>query len=88
MPKDFLYRGRTEEELISISMDEFIRLLPSRMRRSLRRGLPEEQRILIEKIRMWKQGDKPVKTHARDLIILPEVPVVNERARDRWRRGS
>ncbi|MCW3978435.1 MAG: 30S ribosomal protein S19 [Candidatus Bathyarchaeota archaeon] len=73
MPKDFLYQGRTEEELMSISMDEFIRLLPSRMRRSLRRGLPEEQRILIEKIRMWKQGDKPVKTHSRDLIILPEM---------------
>lgn len=73
MPKDFLYRGRTEEEIMSISMDEFIRLLPSRMRRSLRRGLPEEQRILIEKIRMWNQGDKPLKTHARDLIILPEM---------------
>ncbi len=73
MPKDFLYRGRTEEELVSISMDEFIRLLPSRMRRSLRRGLPEEQRILIEKIRMWNQGDKPIKTHSRDLIILPEM---------------
>ena len=73
MPKDFLYRGRTEEELVSISMDEFIRLLPSRMRRSLRRGLPEEQRILIEKIRMWTPEKKPLKTHSRDLIILPEM---------------
>ena len=73
MPKDFLYRGRNEEELKAISMDEFIRLLPSRMRRSLRRGLPEEQRILIEKIRSSVPGEKPVKTHARDMVILPEM---------------
>jgi small subunit ribosomal protein S19 len=73
MPKDYLYRGRNEEELKAISMDEFIGLLPSRMRRSLRRGLPEEQRILIEKVRSRAPGDKPVKTHARDLIILPEM---------------
>ena len=73
MPKDFLYRGRTEEELILISMDEFIRLLPSRMRRSLRRGISDRQRILIEKIRSWTPEKKPLKTHARDLIILPEM---------------
>jgi small subunit ribosomal protein S19 len=73
MPKDYLYRGRNEEELKAISMDEFIGLLPSRMRRSLRRGLPEEQRILIEKVRTRAPGDKPVKTHSRDLVILPEM---------------
>ena len=73
MPKDYLYRGRTEEELISISMDEFIRLLPSRMRRSLRRGISDRQRILIEKIRSWTPEKKPLKTHARDMIILPEM---------------
>ena len=53
MPKDFLYRGLTEEELRTASMDEFIRMLPSRMRRSLRRGISERQRILIEKMRNW-----------------------------------
>lgn len=73
MPKEFLYRGLTEEELRSISMDEFIRLLPSRMRRSLRRGLTPEQRILIEKIRTASPNKEPLKTHARDLIILPEM---------------
>jgi small subunit ribosomal protein S19 len=73
MPKEFLYRGLTEKELRSISMDEFIRLLPSRMRRSLRRGLTPEQRILIEKIRTASPDKEPLKTHARDLIILPEM---------------
>ena len=73
MPRDFLYRGRTEEELRTASMDEFIRMLPSRMRRSLSRGISERQRILIEKMRNWTPDKKPVKTHARDLIILPEM---------------
>jgi small subunit ribosomal protein S19 len=73
MPKEYLYRGRTEEELKTVSMDEFIEMLPSRMRRSLRRGISERQRILIEKIRNWTPDKKPVKTHARDLIVLPEM---------------
>lgn len=49
MPKEYLYRGQKEEELKTVSMDEFIGMLPSRMRRSLRRGISERQRILIEK---------------------------------------
>lgn len=71
MPKDFNYRGKTVEELQAMSMDEFIRILPSRMRRSLRRGLSEEQRIVLEKLR--KDNGKPVRTHARDLVIMPEM---------------
>jgi small subunit ribosomal protein S19 len=73
MPKEFLYRGLNEQELMSISMDEFIRLLPSRMRRSLRRGLTPDQRIFIEKIRTASPEDPPIKTHTRNLIILPEM---------------
>ena len=71
MPKDFNYRGKTVEELQSMSMDEFIRILPSRMRRSLRRGLSAEQRTVLEKIR--KDNGKPIRTHARDLVIMPEM---------------
>lgn len=73
MPREFLYKGYTIEELRSMPMDEFIRILPSRMRRSLRRGLTHEQRALIEKLRASRRDDKPFKTHARDLIILPEM---------------
>lgn len=71
MPKDFNYRGKTVEELKAMSMDEFIRLLPSRMRRSLRRGLSPEQRIVLEKLR--RNNGKPVRTHARDLVIMPDM---------------
>jgi len=59
-------------------MDEFINLLPSRQRRSLHRGLQPEQRILLEKVRRSMEelrngGNPTVKTHVRNMIILPEM---------------
>jgi small subunit ribosomal protein S19 len=71
MPKDFKYRGKTVEELKAMSMDEFIRLIPSRKRRSLRRGLSNEQRIILEKLR--RDTGRPIRTHSRDMVILPEM---------------
>ncbi|MCW3981573.1 MAG: 30S ribosomal protein S19 [Candidatus Bathyarchaeota archaeon] len=78
MPKEYLYRGHDLKELQSMSMDEFILLLPSRHRRSLQRGLSEQQRVLLEKIRVIREApskrpNAAVKTHARDMIILPEM---------------
>ena len=78
MPKEFTYRGHTIDELQNMSMDEFIRLLPSRQRRSLQRGLTPEQRIFLENIRSAKKvlkegGKATIKTHARDMVILPEM---------------
>jgi small subunit ribosomal protein S19 len=56
-------------------MDEFIMILPSRQRRTLHRGLKPEQRTLLEKIReaMKVGGDASVKTHVRNMVILPEM---------------
>ncbi|MGC9105739.1 MAG: 30S ribosomal protein S19 [Thermoprotei archaeon] len=74
--KNFRYRGKSLEELMNMSMDEFIKLLPARQRRSLRRGFTEEQKRLLEKIRrLTRSGklSKPIKTHVRDMIILPEM---------------
>lgn len=73
MPREFLYKGHNIDDLKAMSMDEFIRLLPSRKRRSLLRGLSNAQRSLLEKIRITPPDSKPIKTHARDVIILPEM---------------
>jgi small subunit ribosomal protein S19 len=75
MPKDFAYRGFTLSQLQGMSMDEFIMMLPSRQRRTLHRGLKPEQRILLEKIResLKEGGDATVKTHVRNMVILPEM---------------
>ncbi len=78
MPKEFMYRGYTLNQLQGLSMDEFIEILPSRQRRSLHRGLSSDHRILLEKIRdaketLKKGAAETVKTHLRDMIILPEM---------------
>lgn len=78
MPKEFTYRGHTFEQLVGLSMDEFIYLLPSRQRRSLLRGLTAEQLTLLKNVRTAKSAlDKGqnviIKTHARDMVILPEM---------------
>jgi small subunit ribosomal protein S19 len=78
MPKEFSYRGHSLNSLAGMSMDEFINLLPARQRRSLQRGLTPEGRILLEKLREAKEAQKQgkevsLKTHVRDLIILPEM---------------
>ncbi|MBS7287423.1 MAG: 30S ribosomal protein S19 [Candidatus Freyarchaeota archaeon] len=78
MPKEFTYRGYTLEELQKMPMDDFIKLLPSRQRRSLIRGLPPRHKKLLEKIRQarraLKKGKKVVvRTYNRDIVVLPEM---------------
>ncbi len=68
--KEFRFRGRTTEELKNTSLDEFASLLPSKQRRSLKRGLTEQQKILLKKV---KKNEKNIETHCRDMVILPEM---------------
>lgn len=68
--KEFTYRGKTVEELKKMSISEFKELLPARQRRSLKRGLTEQQKRLLKRTR---NGEKDIKTHCRDMIILPEM---------------
>lgn len=79
MPKEFKFRGHTLVSIQNTSMDEFINLLSSRQRRSLQRGLTIEQRKLLREIRNVKEREdsgktaKPIRTHARNTVILPEM---------------
>ena len=54
-------------------MEKLFQLFPSRARRSLTRGINEGKRKLIEEIKSAKAGNlkSPIRTHIRDLIILP-----------------
>lgn len=67
--KIFTYRGKTIEELKMTSIKEISKLLPARQRRKLSRGLSEDEKNLLEKLRI-KDG---VKTHLRNMIVLPEM---------------
>jgi len=71
MAKEFRWKGLDVEELKKLSIEEFAKLATARIRRSLRRGLTEEQKKLLEKIR--KNPNKLHRTHLRDMIILPEM---------------
>jgi small subunit ribosomal protein S19 len=71
--KEFLYRGIPKEELDSLSLEKLFLLFNSRQRRSLTRGITDGKRKLIEEIKAAKAGKlkNPIKTHVRDLIVLP-----------------
>jgi len=73
--KVFKYRGKTLDELLAMSDEQIIQLMPSRARRTLKRGLTEQQSKLLKNIEESKASDsnKPVKTHVRDMIILPRM---------------
>ncbi|MHA2363381.1 MAG: 30S ribosomal protein S19 [Candidatus Hodarchaeales archaeon] len=71
--RQFKYRGRTLEELKKLSMDEFLLLLPSRARRSLSRGMSTNHIKFYEKVKAKGDSKKPIRTHLRDFLILPEM---------------
>ncbi|NHJ12679.1 MAG: 30S ribosomal protein S19 [Candidatus Thorarchaeota archaeon] len=73
-----MYRGHKLSDLVQMNMDTLIELLPSRRRRTLRRGLPPRQKKLLMKLRAARKAKKRgkdiiVKTHCRDMVILPEM---------------
>ena len=75
MVKQFSYRGYTAEQLKKMDLKEFMQLLPARQRRSIKRGFTEQEKKLLIKIDKFLDGKykKPIKTHCRDMIILPKM---------------
>jgi small subunit ribosomal protein S19 len=73
MVKEFKYRGIGTEELQNLSLEKLFALLPARSRRSLTRGITDGKRKLLDEIKLAKAGKlvTPIKTHLRDLIIMP-----------------
>lgn len=68
--KEITFRGKVVEELQALSLKELAALLPSRARRKINRGFTEEEKILIRNV---KTAKKPVKTHCRSMIVLPDM---------------
>lgn len=73
MVKEFDFRGIPLAELQNMSLEKLFELFPARARRSLTRGITDGKRKLIEEIKEAKAGKAttPIKTHIRDLIVLP-----------------
>ena len=75
-----MYRGVPLSELAKMNMDSLIELLPTRRRRTLKRGLPPRQKKLLMKLRAARKQQRKgkgkevvVKTHCRDMVVLPEM---------------
>lgn len=72
MVKQFLFRGKTIEELQQLDTREFAKYLNSRKRRSLLRQFDRIDRFLGRCLRK-KQVGKKIKTHDRDIVIVPRM---------------
>ena len=70
MAKIYLFKGKTIEELQKMSLGDFAKLIPSRQRRALLRGINKEEKKFLERLR---KSDKPVRTHLREIVIIPEM---------------
>ena len=76
MAKEFLYRGKTVSELEQLTLEQFSVLVPSRARRSFKRGYNKQLLKRIEKsVLILKAGKepKPIRTHLRDTVIIPKM---------------
>lgn len=58
------------EELRKLNPDEFALLVPSRQRRAIQRGISEDHKKLLHKVKI---KDQNIRTHLRDMIVLPEM---------------
>lgn len=68
--KEFMFKGKTIDELKRFSLNELAQLLTARQRRTIKRGFTDQQKILLKKLRSNK---KNIETHCRDMIVLPEM---------------
>jgi len=73
--KEFRFHGKSLAELQAMGLEEFVALLPSRQRRSVKRMLAakedDERLKLYKTIKRGKTNG--IKTHCRDFVILPEM---------------
>ncbi len=67
--KEFKFRGLTLEELQKLDNAELLKVLPSRARRSLKREMGPDQKILLRRL---SRTTKELKTHIRDMVIVPK----------------
>ncbi len=72
MVKEFLYRGKTLEELKKMEIREFASLLTSREKRTVLRQTDSIERF-IRRCNKKIQRDKKIKTHLRDIVIVPQL---------------
>jgi small subunit ribosomal protein S19 len=70
--KQFTYRGKTLEELKTLDVREFSKLLKSRTRRMVLRQFNEiNEFVNRSKVKIARK--KTIKTHYRNLVVVPQM---------------
>ena len=72
MVKEFTYRGKELEELKNTDTREFAKFLKSRQRRAVLRQFNEIEKF-VSKCQKRKAKGKLIKTHSRELVIVPKM---------------
>lgn len=70
--KQFTYRGKTLDELNLLEVREFAKYLKSRERRAALRQFNEIEKFIVRASKKISKN-KPVKTHNRDMVIVPKM---------------
>jgi small subunit ribosomal protein S19 len=72
MIQEFLYRGKTVEELKLMDLREFAKYLKSKDRRYILRQNQNIQKFLAVCDKKEKKGKK-IRTHIREMIVVPRL---------------
>jgi small subunit ribosomal protein S19 len=70
--KEFMFRGKSLEELKKLDVREFAKLIKSRQRRTALRNFQEIENFVKRALKKNEKGKK-IRTHQRDLIIVPKL---------------
>ena len=71
MARKFTFKGKEVEEVRKMSIEDFMKIIPSNRRRSLKR-MAYKMKAFIEKMR-HTDPKKIIKTHLREMVVLPEM---------------
>merc|ERR1711976_791226 len=77
--RKYTYRGVDLDQLLDMSPEQLMELFNCRARRRYSRGLTRKPMTLVKRLRKAKKEAPPmekpevVKTHLRDMIIIPEM---------------
>lgn len=70
--KQFAFKGKTLEELKEMGVREFAKILKSRRKRTILRQFQKIEDF-VNRAKEKISKNKPVKTHQRDLVIVPQM---------------
>lgn len=71
--RELKFKGKTLEELKQLDVREFAKLLRSRQRRTVLRNFQKHETFVSRAKEQLKKGKNTIRTHTRDLIIVPEL---------------